>query len=117
MCFLSSSSSRPVDLFIASAQLAATFYARDSNVVFCGGLARAFELARRGQPVRSNKKLADERYFGFAYTSALITSMPTKRSLPSTQASCPGGIVYDSPALIVFSLPSFIRTFIRPETA
>lgn len=32
-------------------------------------------------------------YAGFAYVSALITSMPTKGSLPSTQASCPGGIV------------------------
>ena len=28
-----------------------------------------------------------------AYTSALMTSMPTKVSSPSTQASCPGGMV------------------------
>jgi hypothetical protein len=41
-------------------------------------------------------------YYGFAYCSALITSMPTKRSFPSTQASCPGGMVYDSPATMVF---------------
>src|SRR5687767_13464736 len=29
---------------------------------------------------------------GFAYTSALITSIPTNGWSPSTQASCPGGI-------------------------
>ena len=52
-----------------------------------------------------------------AYTSALITSIPTKGWLPSTQASCPGGIVYDSPAAMDFSVPSIMRTVIRPETA
>ena len=31
--------------------------------------------------------------YGFAYTSALITSIATNGSSPSTQASCPGGIV------------------------
>ena len=55
--------------------------------------------------------------YGFAYTSALITSIPTNGWLPSTQASCPGGIVYDSPAAMVFSVPSFKRIVIRPETA
>src|SRR3990172_261806 len=52
---------------------------------------------------------------GFAYSSALITSIPTKGSFPSTQASCPGGIVYDSPAPTVFWEPSFMRTVRRPE--
>ena len=37
----------------------------------------------------------------FAYTSALITSMPTNGSSPSTHASWPGGMVYDIPGRIV----------------
>src|SRR3990172_964947 len=55
--------------------------------------------------------------YGFAYCSALITSSPTKRSFPSTQASWPGGMVYESPATMVFWVPSFRRTVRRPETA
>ncbi len=55
--------------------------------------------------------------YGFAYCSALITSMPTNRSFPSTHASCPGGIVYESPATMFFCVPSFIRTVRHPETA
>ena len=54
---------------------------------------------------------------GLAYCSALMTSMPTKGWLPSTHASWPGGIVYDSPAVIVCSVPSWSRTVIDPETA
>ncbi len=47
---------------------------------------------------RRDARGAELRYLlrylpGRAYCSALITSMPTNGSLPSTQASCPGGMV------------------------
>ena len=75
------------------------------------GLSPGWIRAMHGTHVPANG------HYGLAYTSALITSMPTNGWLPSTQASCPGGIVYDSPAAIVFSVPSFMRTVIFPETA
>ncbi len=59
----------------------------------------------------------EQRGYGFAYCSALITSMPTNRSFPSTHASCPGGTVYESPATMFFCVPSFIRIVRHPETA
>jgi hypothetical protein len=78
--------------------------------------------ARRSVPrwarKRGRAELTVSRYVvAFAYCSALMTSMPTNGSPPSTQASWPGGIVYDSPALMLFSVPSSRRTLIRPETA
>src|ERR1700680_1990571 len=54
---------------------------------------------------------------GFAYSSALMTSIPTNGSLPSTHASCPGGMVYDIPGPIVILEPSLLWTFLWPDTA
>ena len=42
--------------------------------------------------------------------------MPTNFSLPEFQASWPGGIVYDWPAVMVFSVPSFTLTTRLPDT-
>ncbi len=51
-----------------------------------------------------------------AYVAALANSMPTKGSSPTTRASCPGGIVYESPVLIVIRVPSVIQVSSWPET-
>ncbi len=59
---------------------------------------------------------APRKAYALAYCSALVTSIPTKRSFPSTHASCPGGIVYESPAENVFFVPPFSWTVRRPET-
>ena len=67
----------------------------------------------------SGIKAARGNYFVRHYTilancSALMTSTHTKGSLPLTQASCPGGIVYDIPGWISVSDPSFKRMRARP---
>ena len=72
---------------------------------------------KAGATLRIHYQQIMDLAYAFAYCSALITSMPTNGSSPSTQASCPGGIVYDSPAEIVCSDPSVRRTTMRPETA
>ena len=51
-----------------------------------------------------------------AYVAALANSIPTNDSSPTTRASCPGGIVYDSPGLIVIRVPSVIHVSSWPET-
>ncbi len=51
-----------------------------------------------------------------AYVAALANSMPTKGSSPTTRASCPGGIVYDSPPVMVILVPSVIQVSSWPET-
>lgn len=57
--------------------------------------ASAADLPREGSRYHLPTALGLEptSYYALAYCSALMTSMQTKRSLPSTQASWPGGIV------------------------
>lgn len=60
----------------------------------------------RGQPWPSRvpkppASASEGQRIGFPYCSALITSMPTNGSSPSTQASWPGGMVYDIPFSMV----------------
>ena len=53
---------------------------------------------------------------GFAGSSACVKSTATYGSSPMTQMSWPGGMSKMSPALSSRSVPSTIRTPIRPET-
>jgi hypothetical protein len=55
-------------------------------------------------------------YAFLAYVSIPVKSTWTQGSSPTTQASCPGGITTTSPGPTSFSVPSSIRTTMRPET-
>src|ERR1700680_675513 len=73
-----------------------------------GGIIRASEFAGTlATPPESS--IRSQR---LAYVPALANSMPTNDSSPTTRASCPGGIVYDSPGLIVIRVPSVIHVSI-----
>src|SRR5918997_1297180 len=51
-----------------------------------------------------------------AYRSAPANSNHTQGSSPTIHASCPGGITAACPALASASVPSSIKTFVRPES-
>lgn len=75
----------------------------------CNGTANS-GARRRGWPAslgphrrgaHAAASASEGQRVGFAYCSALITSMPTNGSAPSTHASWPGGMVYDIPCSMV----------------
>src|SRR5207244_11616712 len=55
-------------------------------------------------------------YF-FELSDGIRNSTLTKVSSPTTQPSCPGGMLYASPALMSCSFPSSDRTCKRPDMA
>src|ERR1051326_6062473 len=82
----------------------------------CSG-ARASTVMTTSRKQTSLVFVRSERVQLLAYCSALITSMQTNGSLPSTHASWPGGIGEEAPGAIDFCEPSFIFTVSRPDTA
>ncbi len=77
---------------------------------------RTFDEHPAGCSSISPKRLAAVQRQPLAYVAALLNSMPTNGSSPTTRASCPGGIVYESPFVMVIRAPSVIHVSSFPET-